>query len=348
MFTKVSTLCLVLAAVALVGADKDAAATIAQSSATVAQQQQPSAAAVTATQAIPSGPEARQISVKDATAYAAQAAASYPGYANFFQNSVLGSGLPQTAASAGSWLSLLRPSQYFNTQGGRRSSLTSRLRNIMSAIFRREQSSPYLAQGSSLSYALRQPPLGFGLGAGSLGAAGLTSGLTSGLGSSFGSSAQNAALLQAASAYQPLVIPSASSSSLSGISSGVPSSNSASYWPSASQAVQGDSQPASGTYYTSSNNYQLGSNQGQQVIAQPTNSAYQSSVSSYQPSSYTSNIGSSGSNSYQRSSSSSSFKPIVSNAYSSGLQPSGSAPAATYAAVPASASSTSKVSYSSQ
>lgn len=96
----------------------------------------------------------------------------------------------------------------------------------MSAIFRREQSSPYLAQGSSLSYALRQPPLGFGLGAGALGTAGLPSGLTTG----FGSSASNAALLQAASAYQPLVIQSASSSAS-------PSANSASYWPSA-QAAQ--------------------------------------------------------------------------------------------------------------
>lgn len=234
-----------------------------------------------------------QISVKDATAYAAQAAAQYPQYANLFQSSIMGSGLPQTASSAGSWLSMLRPSQvsfnhtqtqfsrnrlahlaicairyhhhvlcytvlyfflsfftnlmcnsvfnhnytyvlqYFNTQGGRRSSLTSRLRNIMSAIFRREQSSPYLAQGSSLSYALRQPPLGFGLGAGALGGAGLASGLTSGLvGNSFGSSASNAALLQAASAYQPLVIPSANSQGNSGIQS-----NSA-YWPSASQAAQ--------------------------------------------------------------------------------------------------------------
>ncbi|RWS30493.1 hypothetical protein B4U80_07454 [Leptotrombidium deliense] len=101
----------------------------------------------------PSGPEPRQIS---SPISGSSSSAVFPY--NVYQNSGYNTGyVPQTPSSTGSVLSILRP-----IQGGRRSSLTNRLRNLMSALFfRRETSSPYLASGSSYSYAYRQPPLGF-------------------------------------------------------------------------------------------------------------------------------------------------------------------------------------------
>lgn len=72
----------------------------------------------------PTGPEPRQISSSSGSS-----GSSFPY--SLYQNAILSSALPQTASSSGSWLSILRPSQ-----GGRRASLTSRLRNIMNAIFR--------------------------------------------------------------------------------------------------------------------------------------------------------------------------------------------------------------------
>jgi hypothetical protein len=292
------------------------------------------------------GPEARQIGSNSGPS----AGSVFPY--NVYQSAVLGSGLPQTASSTGSWLSLLRPSQ-----GGRRSSLTSRLRNIMSAIFRREQNSPYLAQGSSLSYALRQPPLNFG--AQSL----------SGSNNIF--SQNNQQLLAQASQYQPYVLPA--NSGLQGLTSGsgvsglgqsltqsltsslsnglssvssLPASISSALsgagsnyaWTSGSGSNSGlgsssSSLSNSSPYYSSGNS---GTGTYQASAASPSN--YQVAASSYQPTySYSGNNAATGSNGYQRSSSSS-FKPIVGSAgFSSGLIASGSAPVASYAQVPSNA-----------
>lgn len=77
-------------------------------------------------------PEPRQIGSNMNIGQLGQQGSVFPY--NMYQSAMLGGPGPgpQTpSASANSWLSLLRPSQ-----GGRRSSLTSRLRNIMSAIFR--------------------------------------------------------------------------------------------------------------------------------------------------------------------------------------------------------------------
>lgn len=75
------------------------------------------------------GPEPRQISTGGQNAGINAGASNYPY--NMYQNAVLNAAIPQTASSSGSWLSILRPSQ-----GGRRASLTSRLRNIVGSIFR--------------------------------------------------------------------------------------------------------------------------------------------------------------------------------------------------------------------
>lgn len=86
------------------------------------------------------GPEARQISSSPVgssslassgvSGASGSSSSSYPSY-SLYQNALLNAALPQTPSSSGSWLSILRP-----TQGGRRASLTSRLRNIYNAIFR--------------------------------------------------------------------------------------------------------------------------------------------------------------------------------------------------------------------
>ncbi|OTF78226.1 hypothetical protein BLA29_002821 [Euroglyphus maynei] len=62
-----------------------------------------------------------------------------------------------------SFMSMLRPMSSQPPIGGRRSSLTSRLRNIMNAIFyRNENNSPMMTSGSSYSYSYRPAPYGFG------------------------------------------------------------------------------------------------------------------------------------------------------------------------------------------
>lgn len=309
----------------------------------------------------PIGPEARQIGSNSGSS----SGSVFPY--NVYQSAVLGSGLPQTASSTGSWLSLLRPSQ-----GGRRSSLTSRLRNIMSAIFRREQNSPYLAQGSALSYALRPPPINFAQSLPGV----------SGVSNLFGQNNQQ--LLAQASAYQPYVLPASlsgqglSSSGLQGLSSSGPQSLASSIsqslssslgnglsaslpsslnsalgtgsnyaWTSgtgtgSSSGLGSSSLSNSSPYYSSGNS---GTGTYQASAASPSN--YQVAASSYNPTSYssysngvsslTSNGNSGNSNGYQRSSSSS-FKPIVGSAgFSSGLIASGSSPVASYAQVPSNA-----------
>lgn len=85
-----------------------------------------------ATSSIPSpGPEPRQISAtgQNVAVPSGSVVSNYPY--NMYQNAVMNGAMPQTASSSGSWLSILRPSQ-----GGRRASLTSRLRNIVGSIFR--------------------------------------------------------------------------------------------------------------------------------------------------------------------------------------------------------------------
>lgn len=72
------------------------------------------------------GPEARQITSQ----LGGSSSGSVFPY-NLYQNAVLNAAM-QPPASSGGFLSMLRPHQ-----GGRRSSLTSRLRNLMSAIFYR-------------------------------------------------------------------------------------------------------------------------------------------------------------------------------------------------------------------
>ena len=231
--------------------------------------------------------------------------------------------------------------------------------------YRRDQS-PYMAQGSSVSYSLRPPPSGF-FGS-------LTSGLpslssVSGLGSSFGSgystgSQQN--LFAAASGYQPIVIPSGSSayglsagqlaqagkwSSYKGVTNDEVAdatgqltsvyNPSANYnWATSGSGSSGvSSYPSSsyGTSYSTGTGSSVGSGGTyQSSVASP--SAYQVAASSYNPSATyaSSSYPSSGSSSYQRSSSS--FKPIVSSSsstgstsYSSGLVGSSSVPSASYA-----------------
>ncbi|KAI1285030.1 hypothetical protein HDE_12257 [Halotydeus destructor] len=293
-----------------------------------------------------SSPEGRQIvSKSDAlnqmafgpgAGVGAGGAAPYP-YASLYQN-MLSSGLPQTAVSAGSWLSMLRPSQ-----GGRRSSLTNRLKNIMNSFFGRSSAPSFMAQGSNMmpSYAMRQPSLNFGpgglgaaaaaagLGAGGLGASGLgAAGLGSaGLGSAglnFGSNSGNNLMAAAASAYQPIVVPSSASVPSSSGSVGSGSSWNSNWAGSTSTGNnQVANQPISGYYGNSApSSYQQGSATSGQT--------YQAAATSYNPSNLSSNYPSSsgqsqgqasgyqGNNQYQRSSSSS-FKPIVSNGYSSNL-----------------------------
>lgn len=109
---------------------------------------------------------------------------------------------PTGSASGNSLLSMLRPQQ----TGGRRSSLTNRLKNFMSSFFGNGKennninaNNPYLASGSSYSFAYKQPPFNFQPSSSS---------------SAFGpSSSSNAASLgsfgdfASASAYRPVVFP---------------------------------------------------------------------------------------------------------------------------------------------
>lgn len=88
---------------------------------------------------VQAGPEARQISSSPvgssssgvSSASGSSSSGSFPSSYSLYQNALLNAALPQTPSTSGSWLSILRP-----TQGGRRASLTSRLRNIYNAIFR--------------------------------------------------------------------------------------------------------------------------------------------------------------------------------------------------------------------
>ena len=230
--------------------------------------------------------------------------------------------------------------------------------------YRRDQS-PYMAQGSSVSYSLRPPPSGF-FGS-------LTSGLpslssVSGLGSSFGSgystgSQQN--LFASASGYQPIVIPSGSSayglsagqlaqagkwSSYKGVTNDEVAdatgqltsvyNPSANYnWATSGSGSSGvSSYPSSsyGTSYSAGTGSSVGSGTTYQSSA-ASPSSYQVAASSYNPSATyaSSSYPSSGGSSYQRSSSS--FKPIVSSSstgstsYSSGLVGSSSVSSPSYA-----------------
>lgn len=226
---------------------------------------------------------------------------------------------------------------------------------------RRDQS-PYMAQGSSVSYSLRPPPSGF-FGS-------LTSGLpslssVSGLGSSFGSgysAGSQPNLFASASGYQPIVIPGGSSayglsagqlaqagkwSSYKGVTNDEvadatgqltsvynPSAN-YNWATSGSSGVSSYPSSSYGTSYSTGSGSSLGSGTTYQSSA-ASPSAYQVAGSSYNPSSTyaSSSYPSSGSSSYQRSSSS--FKPIVSSStgstsYSSGLVGSSSVPSPSYA-----------------
>lgn len=98
------------------------------------------ASSISSAASLPAGPEARQISTSNVVPTSVGSSASSPSagsssssfpYSTLYQNALLNAALPQTPSSSGSWLSILRPSQ-----GGRRASLTSRLRNIYNAIFR--------------------------------------------------------------------------------------------------------------------------------------------------------------------------------------------------------------------
>ena len=227
---------------------------------------------------------------------------------------------------------------------------------------RREQSYSPVAQGSSLSYSLRQPPSGFGsfglsgLGSGSgsgFGSlpslSGLTSSLTSGFGSGFGlSSGLGSGLTQqnlfaSASGYNPVVLPATGGGSIptgsrwgsSKVLAASPSDQSyesIGYMSQANSQVSSASNPSSGSTYawTSSNaapSYPTYSGSSSQTA--PSQSSY--SASSYNPSPYSGSSYSAGGNQYQRSSSASAFKPIISsNSYSSGLIGSASAPTASY------------------
>lgn len=235
-------------------------------------------------------------------------------------------------------------------------SVTSFARFSFLKCHRRDQS-PYMAQGSSVSYSLRPPPSGF-FGS-------LTSGLpslssVSGLGSSFGSGSQQN-LFASASGYQPIVIPSGSSayglsagqlaqagkwSSYKGVTNDEvadatgqltsvynPSAN-YNWATSGSSGVSSYPSSSYGTSYSTGTGSSLGSGTTYQSSA-ASPSAYQVAASSYNPSATyaSSSYPSSGSSSYQRSSSS--FKPIVSStgstSYSSGLVGSSSVPSPSYA-----------------
>ncbi|XP_054161627.1 protein rtoA-like [Oppia nitens] len=213
---------------------------------------------------------------------------------------------PSWLPSGQSLLALLKP----NVIGGRRSSLSSRLRNLMNALFyRRETSSPYMGSGSSYSYAFRPPPFGF---SSSFPNSALTSAL-GGSGNMYGS----------ASSYRPVVLPnyaaaaaaasapadswnnykpfgqssgqssySGSPSNLYSGNSGSPSQSSA-IWQSGSGSGSGSN---SGSQYSSA--YPSYSNSG----SGSSNTAYQASASNVYPSN----------TSYQRSSVSTYSKPQTS------------------------------------
>jgi len=222
------------------------------------------------------------------------------------------------SSSGQSLLSLFRP----NVVGGRRSSLTSRLRNLMNALFyRRETSSPYLGSGSSYSYAFRPPPFGFS-------SSFPTTGLTSALGS------QN--LYGSASSYRPVVLPnygsaptdwsnykqyassgqSAFSGSPASWNSGSSGSGSGSnaLWPSSSgQSGSGSQYSAlSSSQYPSYSSGSGSSNSGYQAAASnvfPNTSYQRSSISSYSKPQTSVNTSVSSSVSSSSSSSSSSLNP---------------------------------------
>jgi len=221
-------------------------------------------------------------------------------------------------SSGQSLLSILRPS----LAGGRRSSLTSRLRNLMNALFysgsflRRETSSPYLGSGSSYSYAFRPPPFGFG-----------SSGFPSSSGMASAIGGQN--LFGSASSYRPVVLPNYGSPQsdswsnykqfASNPQSSIPSSYSSSQYaqsspanwntgsngsPSQSSAIwQSGPQSGTGSAYSGLSSSSYPSYSGGQSSS---NSAYQASASNVYPSS-----------SYQRSSVNYS-KPQSSSNYSNG------------------------------
>lgn len=171
-----------------------------------------------------SGPESRQITTGvngQMSGVSSSLGSNYP-YAAMYQNSVYGSGpkVQSAPGASGGWLSFLRPG---SSGSGRRSSLTSKLRNIWSNIFKRGESSPYLGSGSSYSFAFRNPPYGYNQGQGQ--GQGLF-GSSSSLGSSSGGSPGN--LFGSASSYRPLVYPGFEAAAASGSGSG--SSGVASLW----------------------------------------------------------------------------------------------------------------------
>jgi len=202
-----------------------------------------------------------------------------------------------SSSSGQSLLSMLKPTM----AGGRRSSLTSRLRNLMNALFysgsflRRETSSPYLPSGSSYSYSFRPPPFGFS-------SSGFPS--SSGLGSSM--SQQN--LYGSASSYRPVVLPNYQTSSsdlwsnykqyASNSQSSLPSSYSSSQF---AQSLQSPLSWNGANGGTASQNSAIWQN------------APQSSGSSY--SSLGSTLGSSNYPSYSSGSSPSSYQSLSSNGY---------------------------------
>ncbi|XP_074593875.1 uncharacterized protein LOC141849450 isoform X1 [Brevipalpus obovatus] len=279
-----------------------------------------------ASAAVAPGPEARQVP----SSVGSSGPSLYPY--NLYQNSLNGynlEGSPSSVPSTSSMLSFLR-----SPQGGRRSSLTNRLRNLMNSIFFKDSSSPYMTSGSSYSFAYRPPPHQF---------PGFSSGLQSSMPSGYSPSSANF-LNSAASAYRPVVFPqypgsssggsSASGNGLwsnykqwsSGSGSGVGPSGSGSplsssignpgganyAWISSSSlsGPQSSGSPSSSLY--SSGDYAGGSNPFQVAASNSYASSYPSSGSgtSYQ----------SGSQSpYQRSSvvSSSNFKPVPSTASAS-------------------------------
>lgn len=162
---------------------------------------------------VPKKPESRQITANAASGLNSGSAVGASGMNsvypyNMYANSLYSSGLKPSAApgsgSSGGFLSLLRPGSS-GSGSGRRSSLTSRIRSLVSSIFRRGEQPSYLGSASNYNYALRQPPVGFN------GNAPQNSGL---FGSQGGS---NPNLFSSASNYQPIAFPSPSGSQNSGL-----------------------------------------------------------------------------------------------------------------------------------
>ncbi|XP_075586656.1 uncharacterized protein LOC124490347 isoform X3 [Dermatophagoides farinae] len=95
-----------------------------------------------------------------ALAQAAPSSPSSPSSSSWMTLPTSWSSMVMTSPS--SFMSMLRPMS--SPIGGRRSSLTSRLRNIMNAIFYRRENNntPMMTSGSSYSYSYRPAPYGFG------------------------------------------------------------------------------------------------------------------------------------------------------------------------------------------